>query len=334
MEESNNRKMNFFVRLYKSITNFDTYTQFASEPISKAIKYTIILVLVFSMIVTVFLVSSFKLKISNGISYLKENVEDISFKNKILSYNDDKFSIYNEEESVIPIVIVDTSENPNIEQYKEKLKLYNYGFILLRDRMMIYIMSQGVENQFTTISYSDYYLEDMSKEEILNSFDNIGIYIFIGIIMFITEFIQYFIYIMLNAIVLAVMGQLVAIILRLKMKFKETYKMGLYALTLPTLLELIYIMVNTTTGFVIPYFSWMYTTISYIYICVAILMIKTDFINMQRELIRIKMEENNDEEQYKLEEKQTDDENGEDEKKEEKNDEHDADDELKEQTDS
>ena len=334
MEEANNRKMNFFVRLYKSITNFDTYTQFASEPISKAIKYTIILVLVFSMIVTVFLVSSFKLKISNGISYLKENVEDISFKNKILSYNDDKFSIYNEEESVIPIVIVDTSENPNIEQYKEKLKLYNYGFILLRDRMMIYIMSQGVENQFTTISYSDYYLEDMSKEEILNSFDNIGIYIFIGIIMFITEFIQYFIYIMLNAIVLAVMGQLVAIILRLKMKFKETYKMGLYALTLPTLLELIYIMVNTTTGFVIPYFSWMYTTISYIYICVAILMIKTDFINMQRELIRIKMEENNDEEQYKLEEKQTDDENGEDEKKEEKNDEHDADDELKEQTDS
>lgn len=331
MEETNNRKMNFFVRVYKSITNFDTYTQFASEPISRAIKYIIVLVLIFSIIVTIFYVSSFKSKISDGILYLKENVEDISFNNKMLSYNNNKCSIYNEEKNIIPIVIVDTSEEPNIEEYKEKVKLYNYGFILLKDRMMVFIMSEGMENQFTTISYSDYYIENMSREEILNSFNNIGIYIFIGIMMFIAEFIQYFIYIILNAIVLAVMGQLVAIILRLKMKFKETYKMGIYALTLPTLLELVYIMINTTTGFVIPYFSWMYTTISYIYICVAILMIKTDFINMQRELIRIKMEEKKDEEQKeKLEEEKPTEDEGEEEEKEE----HDEDTDLKEQTDS
>lgn len=331
MEETNNRKMNFFVRVYKSITNFDTYTQFASEPISRAIKYIIVLILIFSIIVTIFYVSSFKSKISDGILYLKENVEDISFNNKMLSYNNNKCSIYNEEKNIIPIVIVDTSEEPNIEEYKEKVKLYNYGFILLKDRMMVFIMSEGMENQFTTISYSDYYIENMSREEILNSFNNIGIYIFIGIMMFIAEFIQYFIYIILNAIVLAVMGQLVAIILRLKMKFKETYKMGIYALTLPTLLELVYIMINTTTGFVIPYFSWMYTTISYIYICVAILMIKTDFINMQRELIRIKMEEKKDEEQKeKLEEEKPTEDEGEEEEKEE----HDEDTDLKEQTDS
>ena len=48
---------------------------------------------------------------------------------------------------------------------------------------------------------------------------------------------------------LAVMGQLLAIILRMKIKFSETYKMGIYALTLPTLLELIYIIVNNTFFF-------------------------------------------------------------------------------------
>lgn len=330
MEEKNNRKMNFFVRVYKSITNFDTYTQFASEPISKAIKYFLILVLIFSIIVTIIYVGSFKSKVSEGAQYLRKNIEDINFNNKKFSYNNDEYSIYNEEGNIAPIIIVDTSDEPNIEEYKNKVKLYNFGFILLKDDIIIFISTEGIDNQFTTMSYSDYGIENMSKDEILNTFNSPTLYIILAIIMFIIEFIEYAIYILLNAIALAVMGQLIAMILRLRMKFSETYKMGLYALTLPTILELIYIIVNNVTGFVIPYFSWMYTTISYIYICVAILMIKTDFINMQKQLIKIQMEERKEEEQEKIEEKPPKDENKEDEKDEESDENND----LKEQTDS
>ena len=74
MEKSNNKKMNFFVRVYKAVTNFETYTQFAIEPISKAIKYLAILVLIFSIIVTTIYITSFKSKISQGVLYLKENI--------------------------------------------------------------------------------------------------------------------------------------------------------------------------------------------------------------------------------------------------------------------
>lgn len=327
MEKANNRKMNFFVRAYKAITNFETYTQFAIEPISKAIKYLAILVLIFSMIITTIYIGSFKTKISNGISYLNENIEDISFNNKIFSYNNNEYSIYNDDKNIVPIIIVDTSEEPDVEEYENKVKLYNYGFILLRDKMEIFISTQSDENQFTTIQYSDYNIENMSKEEILDTINSPIITFYSAIAVFIVEFIQYFIYILLNAIVLAVMGQLLAIILRMKIKFSETYKMGIYALTLPTLLELIYIIVNNTTGFVIQYFSWMYTTISYIYICVAIIIIKTDFINMQKELMRIQMEEQSEEkEQEKIEEK-------EETKDEEKEDSSNEDNDLKEQTD-
>ena len=327
MEKSNNKKMNFFVRAYKAITNFETYTQFAIEPISKAIKYLAILVLIFSMIITTIYIGSFKTKISNGISYLNENIEDISFNNKIFSYNNNEYSIYNDDKNIVPIIIVDTSEEPDVEEYENKVKLYNYGFILLRDKMEIFISTQSDENQFTTIQYSDYNIENMSKEEILDTINSPIITFYSAIAVFIVEFIQYFIYILLNAIVLAVMGQLLAIILRMKIKFSETYKMGIYALTLPTLLELIYIIVNSTTGFVIQYFSWMYTTISYIYICVAIIIIKTDFINMQKELMRIQMEEQSEEkEQEKIEEK-------EETKDEEKEDSSNEDNDLKEQTD-
>lgn len=330
MEETNNRKMNFFVRVYKSITNFDTYTQFASEPISKAIKYFLILVLIFSIIVTIVYVGSFKSKASEGAKYLRENIEDINFNNKKFSYNNDEYSIYNEEGNIVPIIIVDTSDEPNIEEYKNKVKLYKFGFILLKDDIIIFISTEGIDNQFTTMSYSDYGIENMSKDEILDTFNSPTLYIILAIMMFFIEFVEYAIYILLNAIALAVMGQLISIILRLRMKFSETYKMGLYALTLPTLLDLIYIIVNNITGFVIPYFSWMYTTISYIYICVAILMIKTDFINMQKQLIKIQMEERKEEEQEKIEEKPPKDEDKEDEKEEESDENND----LKEQTDS
>ena len=328
MEKANNRKMNFFVRAYKAITNFETYTQFAIEPISKAIKYLAILVLIFSMIITTIYIGSFKTKISNGISYLNENIEDISFNNKIFSYNNNEYSIYNDDKNIVPIIIIDTSEEPDVEEYENKVKLYNYGFILLRDKMEMFISTQSDENQFTTIQYSDYNIENMSKEEILDTINSPIITFYSAIAVFIVEFIQYFIYILLNAIVLAVMGQLLAIILRMKIKFSETYKMGIYALTLPTLLELIYIIVNNTTGFVIQYFSWMYTTISYIYICVAIIIIKTDFINMQKELIRIKLEEQKEEKEILEEQEETKDENTEEKKEEDSNEDSD----LKEQT--
>ena len=330
MEKANNRKMNFFVRAYKAVTNFETYTQFAIEPITKAIKYLAILVLIFSILITTIYIGSFKSKISKGVSYLNENIENISFNNKIFSYNNDEYSIYNDDKNIVPIVIVDTSEAPDVEEYKNKVKLYNYGFILLRDKMEIFISTQSDENQFTTIKYSDYYIENMSKEKILDTINSPIISFYLAIAVFIVEFIQYFIYILLNAVILAIMGQVLSIILRLKMKFNETYKMGIYALTLPTLLELIYIIINSTTGFVIQYFSWMYTTISYIYMCVAIIIIKTDFINMQKELIRIKMQEQSGEkEQEEKEEKEkTKDEDTEKKKEEDPN----QDNDLKEQT--
>ncbi len=328
MEKSNNKKMNFFVRVYKAVTNFETYTQFAIEPISKAIKYLAILVLIFSIIVTTIYITSFKSKISQGVSYLKENIEDINFNNKTLSYNNGEYSIYNDDKNMIPIIIVDTSEEPNIEEYRNKVKLYDYGFILLKDKIEMFISTQSDESQFTTMLYSDYNIDNMSKEEILNSINNPIICVYLGIAVSIVEFIQYFIYILLNAVVLAIMGQLFAMILKLRMKFSETYRMGIYALTLPTILELIYIILNNTTGLVIQYFSWMYTTISYIYICVAILIIKTDFINMQNELIRIKMEEQKEEKETLEEQEETKDENTEEKKEDDSNEEND----LKEQT--
>lgn len=62
----------------------------------------------------------------------------------------------------------------------------------------------------------------------------------------------------------------------------------MHSLTLPLILNLIYIIVNTYTGFEVRYFQWMYTSISYIYVVVAILMIKTEIINQKIQLIKLR----------------------------------------------
>lgn len=322
MEETKKNNESFIKRVYHSIIDFDSYSKFSEEPLSKAIKYLFILVLVYSLIIGVVYSIKFGNEVSKGIDYLNENIEHIEFQEGMLTYNDDESVSY--EDGLVPFILVDTSEEPDIEEYKEKAKLYDYGIIVLKDKIMV--TSSSIE-EFESFEYTELGIENMEKEEILGLFNNAKVFATIGIAIFILEFMQYFLYTLMFAIILAVMAKFIGLILRIKISFKSGYIMGIYALTLPTVLELLYVILNMTTGLVIQYFSWMYTTISYIYVCVAILMIKTDFLNLRKQMMKIQNEEKTKEEKEPVIE-ETD---AEEETKEEKKDEDDKN--LKEQTD-
>jgi len=75
--------------------------------------------------------------------------------------------------------------------------------------------------------------------------------------------------------------------MKLRLRYKATFSLGAHAITLPVILNLIYVIINTYTGFTINNFQWMYTSISYIYVVVAILMIKTEIINQRIQLIKL-----------------------------------------------
>lgn len=288
MEEAKNMKMNFFTRVYKAITNFDTYSKFAKESLSKAVIYTLILCLIISAVITVNYIVILTSKVTNGINYLNDYIEDINFSDGILSFNNSQYAEYIDENNLIPIIIVDTSEEPNVEEYTEKISLYNLGVIILKDKI---IAKSSTEEELSSIVYSDYNIRNMAKEEIISQISDWRIYAYISIAMIIAEFINFFIIIIIHAVMLAILGELVGLILRMKIRFSASYKMGIYALTLPNILQALYIIVNTRTGFIINGFLWLYMTIAYIYILIAMLMIKTDFINTQKELIKIQMEQ-------------------------------------------
>ena len=69
------------------------------------------------------------------------------------------------------------------------------------------------------------------------------------------------------------------------------YNMAIYSLTLPIILNVIYIITNYFIDFTITYFQVAYITIAYIYLAAAIFIIKDDFIKKQQEVEKIKEEQ-------------------------------------------
>ena len=151
------------------------------------------------------------------------------------------------------------------------------------------MLSQNINYEYKDIA-SIYGISEFEKEDVLTfiaNTNNINLYVSFFVVIVIYLFTIYFVSTMADVIMLGILGFIFSRIVGIRLRFKATFNMGVYALTLPILLNMMYIIFNSIIGLEIKYFSWMYTTISYIYMIVAILMIKTDLINRQVELMKI-----------------------------------------------
>ena len=140
----------------------------------------------------------------------------------------------------------------------------------------------------------NYNISDFAKQDVVNYVDSMNIvstYFSVYFVIFVYLYIIYFISIFMDVLLLSVLAFIISRISRIKLKYAPSFGIAVHAITLSVLLNLIYIVVNLLTGFQIKYFQLMYNTISYIYVIVAILMIKTDFINRQMELMKIAEEQ-------------------------------------------
>ena len=117
------------------------------------------------------------------------------------------------------------------------------------------------------------------------------IYIVFAIIVYMLIFIIYFLRIAIDVILLGAFGYFTATILRIHLKYSVMCKIAVHSLTLPIILNIIYIIIQVFTTFKIKYFDVMYVGISYVYIVTAILMIKSDILKNQQELTKILQEQ-------------------------------------------
>lgn len=292
MSEENNKKTNFFKEAFKSIKDLDKYEDFALETPGKAFKYFIKLIAIFSIIISIFYTYKIVNNMNDIYSNLKDKLPDFSYAQGALTMASEEPIVIEDYKDVFGKIIIDTSITGNeIEKYESEKE----GILILKDKCII--LSNNAMGQ-VAYKYEDiaksYNINNFTKQDIVNYVEGINIVsicVSVYFVIFVYLYIIYFISIFMDVLLLSVLAFVISRISRIKLKYSHSFGIAIHALTLPVLLNLIYIVVNLLTGFQIKYFQLMYSTISYIYVIVGILMIKTDFINRQMELMKIAEEQ-------------------------------------------
>lgn len=305
MSEENNKKTNFFKEAFKSIKDLDKYEDFALEVPGKAFKYLLKLILVFAIIISIFYTYKIVNNMNDIYSNLKIKLPDFSYNEGTLKMDSNEPIVIEDYKEIFGKVIIDTNISENeIEKYESEKE----GILILKDKCVI--LSNSAMGQ-VTYKYSDlassYNINNFTKQDVINYIEGmniISICFSIYFVIFVYLFIMYFISILMDVLLLSLLAYIVSRISRIRLKYAPSFSIAIHSITLPVVLNLIYIVVNLLTGFKIKYFQLMYSTISYIYVIVAILMIKTDFINRQMELMKIAQEQEKVKEEMKKKEEE------------------------------
>lgn len=314
------KKEGFFRKVIKSVKDFDKYEDFAIEKPGEALKYLMKLIALFCAIICIAYTYKILGNMNKLYAGLKDKVPEFSYENGQLKSQSEEPTIIEDYKDMVGTIIVDTEiENDKVYDtyYSEKIQKYGLGMVFTKNNLIIY--NPQINGQLV-YKYSDvlspYNMQNFNKQDVINNVENmnvVSISLSIYFMIFIYTFILYFISILADVLILALLAYVVARFSRIRLKSSPAFSIAVHSITLSIILNLIYIVINLLTGFEIKYFGLMYNTISYIYIIVAILMIKTDFINRQAELIKIAeaqmkiKEELEKQEQEKKEEKKEED---------------------------
>ncbi len=298
MEEES--KISFWKKLKLSIFNLEDYQKLASEKITRTILYIAILMLIFAFFSTLSVTYIFHNGVQNIGTYIDDNLEDLNFTEGILSIKSkdkpEEPIIIDENSDFNGKIIIDTNDltEDQINNYTNTLNSYNNGIIILKDKIIIQSNNLGTQTILLKDISEGIHLVNIQKSDIINFIKGNSLYELDAVFfasVFIILYINNLALVLLDAILYSLIGYILGGFSRLKLKFVAVYNIAVYSLTLPIILNLIYTVINTLTGYTITYFPIMYTGVTCIYIFTAILMIKSDIIKKQMELSKIIQEQ-------------------------------------------
>ena len=322
------KKQGFFKSIKNSIFNFDSYQDFALEEMKRGIFYFLKLAILFSVIIAiVFSVLQVVVTIPNAKNFIASDIPDFSYSNGILDVkSDETVTIDNIADQVLIIADTKDLDETKINEYKDKINLYDIGVLVLKDK--VYLKNSYAGTGLQEIPMSDigsiYGKNEFTKQDIvndINSINMISLCISLAFTVFLGFFITYLIMSILDIIILALLSNIVAMLLRVRMKVSALVNISVHAMTLPIILLLIYSIVLMTTGFEIKYFNIMYRGIAYIYVITAVFLIRQNLIKQQMELTTIVQKQKELKQQLEEKEKEQQEPKEKDEQKDKKEDE-------------
>ena len=286
-------KKGFFRKVWNSIVKIEKYPDMAAEGLGRAFIYICKLVAILAIVICLGTMYQTYQILKEGTNYIQNEFPEFSYKDGILDVQSDERILISEDDSYVGKTIIDTKaeQEQTVNQYINEIEETGYGMIILKDRVIIKngaisgtisynyneILGQMQINEFTKQTVIDY----------INSSQIISFYISIFITIFIYSFMMYLLTTISNAVFLSIFGYIATWLIRIKMRYVAIFNMSIYALTLSTILNMIYIAVNTFISFNMEYFQIMYISVSAIYLVAAIFILKTEFMKKQAELMKI-----------------------------------------------
>lgn len=294
--KNNKNKIPFFKKILMSIKDFDKYNIFAQENLLQSFGYIIKLMAIFTVIITIVSVYKLSLTVNTVVSSFNNKIEDISYENDRLTINNNDKILFIDSEGILGKIEIDTSDlsDNQIEEYKNKLNENSNGILILKDEILIKNENLG---QINELSYKEmlekYSISSFTKQDVIDYYNKnvTALYMYISLIIFMYMFVIYVVNVLMYSVVLSLACFIISKIIGLRITFTAAFNMSMYAQTLSIILNMIYIVINTITGFNIKYFQVMYSGIACIYIITAILMIKSDLIKRHVEVRKIEDEE-------------------------------------------
>jgi len=326
------KKTNFFKKVWYSITKFDKYPEMAAEGIGKAIKYLMILTIILTLVSVINSLKEMNKLVYDLSLYIEKEIPEFSYSNnKIIMENEEPIIISEIQNPVIDKIVI--SAKTETEEQKDTIKMENEingnMIYFFKNQIILRTKTENNNVQESEYTYSDIMdvflkeeIKDFNKSELIEFMRSNKMNLFysrFALTMLLCLFIINFLVILSDVLLLALLGVITTVTARIRMKFMALYNMAAYSITLSLILNIIYIIINCFTDFIITYFQIAYITIAYIYLAAAIFILKEDFMKKQEELTRIQEEQLKVRAEIQQEEKEKQKEDEEDKEDEEKN---------------
>lgn len=243
--------INFFKKVWYSITKFEQYPAMATEGLKRAIKYLIMLTAIVTVFVMIGSILQMKTLVTNLAKYVEDNIPEFSYTEGKITMDTENPIVINEVEytGIDRIVINTLTENDEQKEQVEKDNaIAGTTIFFFNDEIVLKSQFEKDETVRQVYTYSDFianytgkYIEEFNKTEFvqyLTSGEMTNFYIQYGLTMFIYLLIVNIMATLLNALEIALLGWITTTIARIRIRFVAIYDMAIYSLTLPIFLNI------------------------------------------------------------------------------------------------
>ena len=295
MEDNKIKNISFFKKVWYSITKFEKYPDMAVEGVKSSLKYLFFITAIVSLFVAINSIIQMNKLVQNLASYIENNIPDFTYADgKIEMQIDEPIVLENIEYGGINKVIL--APDAETEEQKNKVETDNTtnGTIILFYKDQIIIKNQREDGEFVRqpytyddfiTSYTQQDIKTFNKADLVNYMRSPNMntyYMRYSVTVLFYLIIMNLLLALIDTLQLAILGWLTACVAKIRMRFAAIYNMAIYSLTLPIILNIIYVVINYFTEFTISYFQIAYMAIAYIYLAAAIFIFQRNKKNLKK----------------------------------------------------